>query len=328
MTVVISPRFREKAADALLDRRLPHWMPLSAAKTVYYNYRLGDGILPLQSLDIALTFDVEQDYGSLGERGRTETCRPFLQWFHSLAETHGWRTTLFVQGELVIPLADELAKLALRHELGLHGYYHELWGTPKWYMHDRAATIAERERGLEQGILAFGEAGLPRPRSFRAPNLIIDHTSLKLLEKCHFRVDSSAAAFAGVPPVPRAIGQIVSVPVTVSLEPRYVWRGIIPTYAPYRVLNLKNFLEMPEPFFIRYISRVASYQLSRGVQPFLNIFAHPWEFYENTVDRFCSEANCDRLVRRVEMLERLFPVKHLSISELAEKWAGPRMLTK
>jgi len=297
---------------------MPHLLPVALWRRLCYGRVLNIATVR-GPVYVALTFDVEQDFGSLGEQGVTTTSRPFLQEFGALCNERGWVATFFIQGDLVESLAQELSELVTEHEIGLHGFHHELWGRPKWFLPQKPIEKDEKRLRLNLGLKAFQGCGLPRPISFRAPSMVIDGEALKLLEELDFRVDSSASSYLGVPPVPRLVGKIVSLPVSVSPIPRFVFKGILPTFAPYVGLSLQNLLELEEGQLLSLVREILAYQISQGYRPHLITLAHPWEFYENGLSPFCSRDNFRRLSERLGFLEENFRLRYVSLHNLASR---------
>jgi peptidoglycan/xylan/chitin deacetylase (PgdA/CDA1 family) len=310
----------EQLADWATEPRLPHHLPLWIGRRYRYRTRPrppADG--PIQ---LALTFDVEQDLGSNGTPERFGTCAPFLDWLGDAAARNAWRSTLFVQGWVAEPLADRLRQLGPAHELGLHGYFHELWGRPLWFTHQPGTPRYLRPALLAAGLRAFERAGLPRPRSFRAPNLVADTATLTMLEQADFALDSSGAAFRGSPPLPSRRGRLLRIPVSASPRPRLHRRFGLPTWAPYRLLNVPTFLYAPEDELLDVVCEIVGAQQTAAATPHLVVLAHPWEFADLDVSP-CSTANYQRLLDRVRLLQNHFPIEPATLSEVAER-ACPR----
>ncbi|HEY3109326.1 MAG TPA: polysaccharide deacetylase family protein [Chloroflexota bacterium] len=274
------------------------------------------------SLTLALSFDVERDPGQPVDPHRCQTCFPFLNWLEAVSLARDWRTTLFVQGSIVEQLAAPLRRLVPRHELGLHGYFHELWGRQLWFApYEPSPAPGLRRALLEEGLRAFERAGLPRPRAFRAPNLVCDQTTLALLEQAGFRLDSSAAAYRGEAPIVSRHGALVRVPVSGAPRPiLHRWRGTpLPSWAIHRVVNLENFLAPPDEL-MPLVEEVLAVQTLAGSPHHLVVLAHPWEFADLPITG-CGSANYDRLIERVELLSSYFPTTVSGISDIVSRSA-------
>jgi hypothetical protein len=111
----------ERLIDWAAEPRLPHHFPLWIWRRARYRAAASGGSTD-QPVSLILSFDVEQDLGSNGTPDRWDACEPFLHWLGETSARHGWRTTLFVQGSVVEPLAGLLRSFVADHELGLHGY--------------------------------------------------------------------------------------------------------------------------------------------------------------------------------------------------------------
>lgn len=260
---------------------------------------------------MALTVDVEHDYGSLGN-GETKTLKHFFEVFPDVVKERP--STFFVQGDLVLPFKKEIKKLQdSGHEIGLHGFHHELWGKEQWFLADKYIAFAERERLLKTALQAFDDAGLKPPISFRAPNLVIDDETYKILQKFGFKYDSSAAAFRGEGSVPYSKEDIFVVPVSCESDPHLKWKGCLPFWH-FWMLDLYHVLNSRETELLEHITAVFEIQKSAGVNPHLVFFCHPWEFSD-----YCNDGNLQRSKKILETLEKQWKIKHQSIATLANK---------
>ena len=307
-----------RALDALCEPRLPHHAPFWLARHARFGSASGTSrvVLPrTEPLPVALTFDVEQDLGSFGSPARWETCGSFLDWLAEAAPAHGWRTTLFVQGSLVLPLAAPLGRLEPEHEIGLHGYLHELWGRPLWFGVQRASPIAERPRLLQRGREAFEQAGLKPPVSFRAPNLVADRNTLSLLPTHGFTLDSSGPAFRGCLPVATRHKGLLRIPVSADPRPKVRRRWGVPTWARFDHLNAQTVLFSPLPELLSVVQAILHAQDLIGCPRHLVLLAHPWEF-ANVGRTGCAAENRELLVKRLAALSSHMTMQFRTMSQL------------
>jgi polysaccharide deacetylase family protein (PEP-CTERM system associated) len=145
--------------------------------------------------DLALSFDVEEWFQThAAESGYPRAC-----WSHmesrlaapmarilSLLSRYGGRATFFFLGWIVERMPD-LAERVVRegHELASHGYGHG-----QITFQDRREFAADLDRAED----AFGRAGLPGPRGYRAPSFtVVSETTwaLRELSSRGYRYDSS-----------------------------------------------------------------------------------------------------------------------------------------
>jgi len=308
----------QRLIDWLAEPRAPHHVLTWYRRSRRYQDlpRPGSSRAPVS---LVLSFDVEQDPEPPFDHHRCETCPPFLEWLDVVAGQLGWRTTLFVQGSIVDRLGPSLRRLRSSHELGLHGYFHELWGRRLWFAPYAAAPPRWLRRALlEEGIRAFERNGLPRPRAFRAPNLVCDDTTLDLLVDAGFEIDSSVAAYRGAEPVVARRGRLTRVPVSASPRPVFHrWRGTpIPSWAPYRTLNLQLFLTPSVDTLVETIDEILAVQGQAGSPRHLVVLAHPWEFADVPLAG-CTRGNYNRLIERVRMLGDRLPLEVVPLGKVA-----------
>lgn len=234
---------------------------------------------------IVLSFDIERDVNTLSipfECSETVTAKPFLNDF--LQTMHGTEIvgTFFVQGELVERLAMPLGDLLTRgSSIGLHGFRHELWGKTNWISRHTPVTPQERQRRMQLSLECFDKAGLPRPKTFRAPNFTIDHHTYRLLRKYQFTFDSSLPTQRGNLFFPTTIEGVRVVPVSCSPipTPRLHPKLKVITAAMYRQFNFDHYVRQPFQAFIKDVEDTMKFQVSQGIVPHILMYAHNWEFY-------------------------------------------------
>jgi hypothetical protein len=202
------------------------------------------------------------------------------------------------------------------HELGLHGFHHELWGRSLWFDPKPSASASARRFALQDGLDAFAAAGLPRPLAFRAPYLVADRLTLELLCEYGFILDSSEAAFRGCLPIVTRYKSLVRIPASASPRPRIRRRFGLPTWAPFRLLNLATFVGLPIDELLATIAEIFAVQDSVGVRRHLVVFAHPWEFDE-LAEYNGSPMNYERLKGRVALLSQCMPLTFAPLGEVA-----------
>jgi peptidoglycan/xylan/chitin deacetylase (PgdA/CDA1 family) len=273
--------------DFATDQRVFHNLP---ASLVYSKVRRSllaqipmERVLKTRPL-ICLTFDLERDPTGPFEGADSATAQPFLEALIEETAGTGLRTTIFVQGAMVEPLAVPLRLLVkLGHEVGLHGYNHELWGSRNWILRRTPVKVAERRRRLALSLDAFARMGLPRPQSFRAPNFTIDAYTYRLLKEAAFRVDSSVAPQKGpCLPTSRRGGRPYILPVTASPSAQLLARTILglrmPVAATFNHLNYDEAVR-PAPELLRGVLWPwLRWQASQLVLPHVVTYAHNWEF--------------------------------------------------
>ncbi|MBA7707345.1 hypothetical protein ES703_116216 [subsurface metagenome] len=170
----------------------------------------------------------------------------------------------------------------------------------------------------------FGNNGLKQPVSFRAPNLVINNDTIRLLEEYHLYVDSSAPSYYGVPPLPfKPLGQrsrLITIPVTASPLPKFKIKYLLP-YSHYKMFTMPTLVALAIEALIDYIKTIVSFQNSLGITPHLVFVAHSWEFGDVGNRRkfqHCSSANYNLLESRFRQLRGAFDIKFVTISELYE----------
>ncbi|VVC04495.1 Polysaccharide deacetylase [Candidatus Bilamarchaeum dharawalense] len=302
----------------LFDPRLPIYFPINLLKWHEMSSQLDTISLPEKpGLNFYFTVDVEYDYGS-GSSGRSKFVKPFLEKIRPLLSEYGINSTFFVQGNLVESHQEILRKLSMDHEIGLHGYAHEPWGS-SWFVKYQVPSISERNNLLERSLLAFKRAGLSPPKSFRAPNMVLDEKSRSLLIKHNFQVDSSYPSYFGGNSILTKYDNLLEVPVSVDPKPFFSRFGI----AHYNVFNTYNiatnrFIGGP----VEAVKRLIRLQLFHKQKPSLVFLCHPWEFFdiEDQVDEklfgYSSSKNFRVLETILTELKKTFKLTSISLSKL------------
>jgi hypothetical protein len=270
---------------------------------------------------LALTFDVEREYGSF----RLETHASNVKSFLSRIEGIEQNATIFVEGSLVKEHSEALHSLEKKGiEIGLHGWQHELWGSKQWYLNDKPLQPDQKATLLKAAFEDFQLSSLHRPTAFRAPNLVADESTLKLLESNGFQVDSSLPSHRGVAPIPQfpnGPSGIIRIPVSVEPTPLLDSKSFIPYYR-FRVCNLKTAKQMRGEKLLDCVTRIAMCQEAFGFLPHLVMLSHSWEFFpplvENRDYAYCSATNFELLDSVVNSLSESFAVKRVSMSDLGE----------
>jgi len=264
--------FFSRASSFLSDPRLPIYYPFNLARWVSLNSRMDK--LDLGSrpeLDVLFTVDLEYDYGSR----EANLVVPFLKQAKGFFTERGIRATIFMQGGLVADAISHIRLLGSGHEIGLHGHSHEMWGTA-WFVKDAPPPLDVRKNLIASSLKAFGEAGLMRPLSFRAPRMVMDDASFRLLESAGFTADSSFPSYAGGVPLMGSRYGITELPV--SFDPKPVFGRSL--RARYDVFNVNHIVVREFAGGIAAAAmRVAKAQALSGQKPFIVILSHPWEFF-------------------------------------------------
>ncbi len=312
-----------RLSDLLLDPRMPYFIPYVKLKRRSKALSNVD-ILDKSPLLIALTFDVEYDFGSSAREASLDAVEPFLQRLSALAEEWQAAFTLFVQGDIVERYAQLLRNLQPRHEIGLHGYAHELWGKAKWFLPQKPISYDTKKMLLEESLKAFSTSHLAMPVSFRAPDLVADTDTLQLLQANGFLIDSSAPSYYGTPPLlTRPLGitsALLSIPITAAPGPRIRTRYLLP-FAAYEVFNMAWLATTNDYQLLDYVEEVLSFQINAGTKPHLVFMAHPWEFREWTEkkgDGYCSKDNYELLRRKLQLLKERYQLQYVCLKELAQ----------
>jgi peptidoglycan/xylan/chitin deacetylase (PgdA/CDA1 family) len=205
-----------------------------------------------------------------------------------------------------------------QHEIGMHGYHHELWGDRNWITRRVPAPPALRRHLLEQGVAAFRQAGLPAPRSFRAPNLTADRRTYALLRSFGFETDSSTPTQRG-PFEHAAYDGIRIVPISVAPTPRVYRHPVLrlPTALHFFHFNFPNTVTSPMEEFRTRGDELFRWQRAHGRRRELVIYAHNWEFFDLRSTPPRVNGALAELVRRLDWLSEHYRARFYTMAEWA-----------
>lgn len=306
----------KRTSSLLFEKRFPHCLPYIVIKKLM-SKRVKD--VRIKKLMIALTFDIENDPLTDSYKS-SET---FLKKISKLSKRERVKSTFFVQGNLISRFANQLQKLQIRNEIGLHGFAHELWGNEKWWLKKSALKFNEKRKLLELSLEEFHKCELKKPVSFRAPNMVINEETIKLLSDFGFKVDSSLPSYEGILPIPLKIfNNLISIPVSVNPEPKISFKLIFP-YCFYEIFNMKIIASFNEVEILNFVKSVVSLQKMFNYLPHIVFLAHPWEFTKIDDKKFeyCTERNYKILKNMRSVIEKEYKVEYMTMNEL-KKWIG------
>jgi hypothetical protein len=131
-----------RIADLTKDPRMPYYVFGTYLKTRKLR-RLTEVKPSQRGLSLALTFDVEREYGSHRMIGNSTSVNRFLSGLENLSAN----STIFIEGGLVEENSKMLRSLENHgFEIALHGYRHELWGPAQWYLNEKPISLQEKGR--------------------------------------------------------------------------------------------------------------------------------------------------------------------------------------
>ena len=266
-----------------------------------------------------MTVDVEQDYGSLSIDMKASTVANFLEVAKDKLGEIG-SGCLFVQGSLLRDNVDALREYASDgYDIGLHGYYHELWGKAQWYLPDRPQSIQRKKELLQKARKESEELGI-KMLSFRAPNMAIDEETLSLITK-DFNYDSSQAVHRGEESLPSSMDGLRRIAVSVNPLP-LTERKFGLKFHKFEVFNLLNLLRMDKGHLIDYVDKVTRYQAANKIQPHLVFLCHSWEFSDaqsmDPMMSYSSNSNYDHVKEGYRIIRDEFGCKPLGFQELCD----------
>lgn len=307
-----SKRSYEKFMSLLSDPRMPWRIPeiLALKKMANSEYH---GRLPLK---FALTVDVEQAYGSADLPHEEDHIPVFIDRFAEMCESLEISSTFFVQADLLEPFANKFHELqASGHEIGIHGLHHELWGKRKWFLKDAWNSLPKRKKSLRiiKELISF--LGLKDVIAFRAPNMVIDSSSLNLIKEAGFEIDSSAASMLGAKPLPSLKNGLCRVPVSRDPMPHIQWRFGLP-FGNYKVMNLKNFLDMSDEELLVTVNRLREYHRLNNFHPHLVFLCHSWEFQTRDHLDYAKGENFSLFARKIAFLKDHMDLEFMTITDL------------
>jgi peptidoglycan/xylan/chitin deacetylase (PgdA/CDA1 family) len=308
------------AYDLLTDPRRPHQIPFTLWRL---DRRAHGPPLPIDRAAlrpaVLISFDIERDSDQPPESAVSQTAGPFLEAYLDAVSARDYQATFYVQGAMVEGLAPQLRRAwAAGHEVGLHGYYHELWGARNWITRRVPPTPTLRRALLRRALEAFEAAGLPRPVAFRAPNLTIDRHTYAMLRDLGFRTDSSTPTQRGLSRPPRDTG-LTLIPISVAPMPS-IYRNPalgLPTALHFFHFNYTNSVDSDEAVFRARVDELLAWQVTAGMPPELVLYAHNWEFFDLLAQPVALGRGLAALVARLDWLAATYGARFYTMAEWA-----------
>jgi len=315
-----------KIADLLKDKRSPMWALYQARKLSSERITAAEKIFG-KNLLFSLTVDVEHDFGIPESAGSFMTVEKGISNLMKLLDEKNMDATFFVMKTVSDKVPNHLKRMGSRHEVGLHGYAHECWGEPKWWLrHDRPLTTEQKREYLAESLDAVEKATSHTPKSFRAPYLVIDMESLRLLDEFGFEVDSSSPSYYGIPPKPYRPNGLSLLEIPVSADPR-PWPELVSIpHFRFDYLNTKLLARRGVGWCTNFAANIVSYQAERGIKPHVVMLTHQWEFLgvKNVPGKSFEYARGENVVLLEGFLAKLsemFKTRFVTMQELAKRVA-------
>ncbi len=315
-------RYFMKFADLLTDPRNPIRMPYYLAKG---ERETGSELDSDTGVKVSFTIDVEHDFGIPSTLGRMSTVEEGTRTLMNLFDDEEIEATFFVSNPVLEGFPEVVEEVSGSHEVGVHGYEHEVWSGPKWWLgDDRILTPEEKENLLGEMVEAVEETTGERPRSFRAPYMAADEETLKILDEKGFEVDSSAPSQLGVFPKPCFHSDLSLVEIPISADPNPKLKFSPFPHARFDWLNTKLMSSLGGEKSLDFMGKILRLQAGKGVTPHLVLLLHQWEFLnppKGVEERFeyAGEENVELLSEVANGLEERYSIEYLSMRRLREK---------
>ncbi|MBU7032558.1 MAG: polysaccharide deacetylase family protein [Theionarchaea archaeon] len=139
-----------------------------------------------------ITVDTEQD---VAPHCKSYEGLDYIPLLLALFRKERVQATFFVTGSIAEE-HPELFDHLENHEIGCHGFYHELYGrkTP-WLADGCELSIKKRKKLLIRATDLLEEAAQEPIKGFRAPYFQVDEATLALLEELQYVYDSSVSTY-------------------------------------------------------------------------------------------------------------------------------------
>jgi peptidoglycan-N-acetylglucosamine deacetylase len=243
---------------------------------------------------VLLTFDVESDVGSWTTEYRS--IRQALPLIADELLKNEVRATFFYTACAAMQAPDVALSLVKQgHEIGCHGYYHESFGKPTYFIPGDHPLMPDEIYGrlIKATDVVERIVGI-RPVSFRSPRLWGGVDLLAALEKLGYCTDSSYAVssdkdslFPYHPgkddwtqpgkskvleiPVAGFFGDMCKTAADTAGQDYQIFDGkVLPQWPLLRMAGVQTFYE--------YLMQFSQAQLEKRPISILAIYLHPWEF--------------------------------------------------
>lgn len=202
-----------------------------------------------------------------------------LEGLFRLCDQYGLPVTYFITGMFAKTYPDYIQEMVRRGDaLGTHGWEHGINPHEDY----RTASYSQQREWIQKSTEIVENVSGVRPVAFRAPNLWVSETTIKVLEDEQYRYDSSVPARR----FDFGYGMVNS--------PRYAFAPLFPYYPSSThigCLGSSNILEVPPSAYFIPINmsalrvfglKAVTWAVHRVLKrsPVLVFYAHPAEFVE------------------------------------------------
>lgn len=270
-------------------------------------------MMPCNANDPLFCFTIDVDWTPGSQVG--------LVRLYDFCERYNLAPTLFVTGRFAEVYPDVIREAHLRgYEIGTHGWEHGLNPTEDF----RSANYSQQKQWMELSTMAVEKAAGIVPSIFRAPNLSIGETTLRILEEMNYKIDSSVPSRR----FDMGYGQVS--------HPRYFFAPLTPYHPAHHNLAVQGaspIIEVPPSSFILPLNMsslrvlgisVLQWVIRRLIQRtrILVLYVHPAEFEcienqqmpEGQVARYRKGLGPQNLDILAQLTEYILGLGHNSVS--------------
>ncbi len=274
---------------------------------------------------VSLTVDIEHDYGLKSTLGELSTVEKGMNNLMNIYDDTDISGTFVVSNPIVENFQQLVEEVSEKHEVGVHGYNHECWSSPKWWISDsRILTREEKMERANEMRESIEEITSEAPKSFRAPYMAIDMEALTVLEDLGFEYDSSDPSYYGVFPKYYHPDELSIQEIPISADPRPHFKILPIPHAEFNWLNTKLISKLGIEKTADLVAKILRYQKIERVEPHIVLLMHQWEFVDSTNipgERFeyASFENRNVLEEFVDELRKGFGPEFLPMEKLKLK---------
>jgi peptidoglycan/xylan/chitin deacetylase (PgdA/CDA1 family) len=269
---------------------------------------------PIDNSKISIFFTMDLEYSP--KYTKNDSYEGFID-YQEILKKNKIPSTFFVCGDFALDHKKEVIDLLKDgNEIGSHSYGHVNLGPDIWWKKKfiPSLDIETRKKSIMKNHEILSKILKIRPVSFRAPYLSIDNTTLNILSKAGYEIDSSTNnPLLGMPSIPYnpskgnilKIGNsnIIEFPITCSLSRNLKLKPLNLDYERITFFNpsdLSKNIEIIED--------------AKKFSPHIVILTHPWEFSDNFKPG--ADGRLRLLSRFISILKRKFYVNFLKIEDI------------
>jgi peptidoglycan/xylan/chitin deacetylase (PgdA/CDA1 family) len=269
---------------------------------------------PRRNDKISVFFTMDLEYRSIYPK---KASYEGFKNYQEILQKNNITSTFFVCGDFALDNKKEIIDLSDGgNEIGSHGYGHINLGPDIWWdkKFKPSNNVETRKKSIKKNHEILIKILKKHPISFRAPYLSIDNTTLNILSKIGYKIDSSVNnSLFGMPTIPynpseddilkKGDSDIIEFFITCSISRTL---SLKPSNLDFKRINFFNPDDLSKN--IRIINE------TKDFSPYVVVLTHPYEFSDSFKQN--SDERLDLLSKFISILKKDFDANFLKFEDI------------